>query len=193
VRITPGRPDDGFTLIEAVVVLGVMAVVLAMFGVGMGQISATAAANEAMTVAAAQSHNAFLRLDRELRYAKGISRPGRTGDDWYVEYLSAAGGVTTCAQLRLTAVAGQLQTRARRDAAAPGPWTTLASGLSAPAAFTRTEASSGGNQYQQLTVGFTLAGGRASAPHRAVGYTFTALNTSVDTASDVVCADLGRT
>jgi len=187
----PGR-DAGFTLVELVVALSIMATALALFGAGIGQIYSTARATEALTVAASQSHTAFLRLDREIRYAAGISVPAQVDGDWYVEYATTAAGEQTCHQVRIGAAPGVLQIRDQRGAGEPGPWNTLASGVASPSSFSRTGAATGGSQYQQLTVALTLRAGPDSGRRRSAGFTFTALNTTVDTASDAVCAGMGR-
>jgi type II secretory pathway pseudopilin PulG len=186
--------DAGVTLIEVAVTTGVMAVAMAVFGSGIVQMYSSANKNESMAIAQTQLHNAFLRLDRDIRYASGISRPNRTADDnWYVEYLIANSGPTRCTQLRLHAARGLLQSRTRRQGGALGQWTTLASYLTTPRQFTRTDASPAGAPHQQLMVTLTLqAGSGSSMTRREAAYSFTALNTTAETASDDVCSTMGR-
>jgi type II secretory pathway pseudopilin PulG len=186
--------DAGVTLIEVAVTTGVMAVAMAVFGSGIVQMYDAANKNESMAIAQTQLHNAFLRLDRDIRYASGISRPDRTGsDNWYVEYVIANTGVPKCTQLRLLAARGLLQSRTGRQGGPVGGWTTLASYLSTPRQFTRTDASSAGAPHQQLTVTLTLqAGSGRTVTRREAAYSFTALNTTADTVSDDVCSAMGR-
>jgi type II secretory pathway pseudopilin PulG len=186
--------DAGVTLIEVAVTTGVMAVAMAVFGSGIVQMYGSANKNESMAIAQTQLHNAFLRLDRDIRYASGISPPARTGNDnWYVEYVIANTGVARCTQLRLLAARGLLQSRTGRQGGPVGGWTTLASYLTTPREFTLTPASTDGAPHQQLTVAFTLqAGTGSSRTRREAAYSFTALNTSVDTVSEDVCATMGR-
>ena len=183
------REDAGATLVELVVGMSVMAVAAAIFTAGMLQIRGSAARNEKLATAQAQLHQAFQRMDRDLRYAAGISEPAHTGGAWWVEYTVTTAGVTRCTQLRITDAGGLLQSRTRTGTGAVGAWGTLAAHLNGPRDFTRTAARSGGARHQQLAVTLTLsAGGTAT---RQSAYTFTALNTSPATGDDV-CGGLVR-
>ncbi|GAA0807861.1 PulJ/GspJ family protein [Spirilliplanes yamanashiensis] len=187
-----GGADDGLTLMEVLVTLGVMTIVMALFGAGLTQLYRTAQRSESLGVAQTQLHQAFLRLDRDIRYASGISLPGTAGGDSYVEYVISNTEVVRCTQLRLSA-SGLLQSRFRRDSGPVSGWQTLASHVTTPRAFTRTLASEAGAPHQQLGVTLTLsAGAGATASRRQASFTFTALNTGVGTASDGVCPSLGR-
>jgi prepilin-type N-terminal cleavage/methylation domain-containing protein len=199
-RPVPG--DGGFTLLEVVVALSVMSVAMALFSGGMFQIYSAANNSEAIGSAAAQAHTAFVRLDRDIRYAGGISVVGTVGTTrTYVEYTTAAlNGATTCTQLRVDTAAGVLQMRSRTTAAGAAAgsapvtgWSTLASYLSGPQSITRVDADPAYRHYQELVLALTLrTGSGATAKTRRASYTFTALNTSTGTASDRVCSDLGR-
>ncbi|GAA0814085.1 hypothetical protein Sya03_58160 [Spirilliplanes yamanashiensis] len=188
----PPRDDEGAALVELVVVLVVVSLVGALFTGGMLQMRASADSNERLAVAQAQLHAAFQRLDREIRYADGISPPGRAAGAWYVEYSATTAGVPSCTQLRMADATGRLESRGRRGGGPVGSWRTLASFLSGPRDFARTPATAGGARHQQLTVTLTLAAGSRGAPaSRPAAFTFTALNTSAGTGDDV-CGDLVR-
>ena len=49
----------------------------------------TANKTEAVATAQSQISIAFQRLDKEIRYAEGISTPTSSGTGWYVEYVTA--------------------------------------------------------------------------------------------------------
>src|SRR4051794_16095539 len=61
--------DAGVTLVEVLVAFGVMSVVMALFTAGVAQSYRVANKADAMAVARQQLHTAFLRLDRDVRYA----------------------------------------------------------------------------------------------------------------------------
>ena len=172
--------------------VGVMTVVMALFGTGLTHLYRSAQRSDALAVAQTQLHQAFLRLDRDIRYASGISLPGTAGGDSYVEYVISNTEVVRCTQLRLAA-SGLLQSRFRRDNGPVSGWQTLASHVTTPRSFARTLASESGAPHQQLGVTLTLrAGAGATASSRQASFTFTALNTGIDTAADGVCPSLGR-
>jgi prepilin-type N-terminal cleavage/methylation domain-containing protein len=193
-RAAAGPPDDdGFSLIELMVTMTVMSIVMTLFTAGMVQLFSAQNHSDALTGASQQVHVAFVRLDRELRYSSGISAPGTaTSGNGYVEYEITNTGVPVCSQLRITPT-GKLQTRKKVDTAAAGGWSTIASQLVDPSTFNRIPATLGGNAYQQLVVSLTAqAGGAAQTEAETASFTFTALNTSVSTASDTVCNSLDR-
>jgi prepilin-type N-terminal cleavage/methylation domain-containing protein len=194
--------DAGFTMTEVVVALSVMSVAMALFGGGLLQIYSTANNGEALSLAAGQAHIAFVRLDRDVRYADGISVPATVGTTRiYVEYTTTTlAGAITCTQLRVDTATGLLQMRSRSTppnaAAGSGAitvWSALASYLTGTQSITRNAADASNRHYQELVLALTFrTGSGATAKTRFASYTFTALNTSVDTASDSVCSDFGR-
>ena len=185
--------DGGFSLIEVMVSMSVMSIVVVLFTGGIVQLYQAQNRSEAVTGVSQQIHIAFVRLDRDIRYAAGVSVPATVASgNEYVEYLITNTGAVICTQLRITP-AGQLQTRRKVDSAAAGPWSVLASQLVDPSSFVRTPASDGGNAYQQLVVSLTAqAGGAAATEKETAAFTFTALNTTVSTSSDSVCNSLDR-
>ena len=91
--------DDGFSLIELMVTMGVMSIVGAVFTSAILLVYQTTVKTESISVAQSQLHRAFERFDKELRYASWIAVPGKVGEVWYVEF--AAADETQCRQLRL--------------------------------------------------------------------------------------------
>jgi prepilin-type N-terminal cleavage/methylation domain-containing protein len=113
-----GRAGDaGVSLIEVMVTMAIMSTVGVIFTGAILQLHGAANAVEAMVQAQTQVRLAFQRLDREIRYAHGITVPTTVDEAaaypgaWYVEFL----GVDTqtdaaqCSQLRLQD--GQLRLR----------------------------------------------------------------------------------
>jgi len=187
---------------EVTITLSVMSVVMALFSTAIVQLYSATNNNEALTIATQQLHNAFVRLDRDIRYASGISQPGDVaGGNEYVEYAITNTGTTVCTQLRLVGSTGLLQTRRKIGTGSTSAWSTLASYLTAAKSFTRTTASTGGKPFQQLDISLTarVGAGRTAgtttggAKRQTVQYTFTALNTTPATASSTVCNSLART
>ena len=188
------RHDGGFSLIEIMVVLGIMSVITAVFTTGVLQIYRSTVSAEADSVTQSQLSQALLRLDKSLRYAYSIGAVHIEGTTPYVEYLvlTAVPGQTTyaksCIQLRLTGTASpnlQLQSRswATTTPTSPSAWVPLASNLSAVAGstpFARTQPTTAIN-HQLLTIRLAAQSGSAT---KNSTLTFTALNTYASTALD---------
>jgi prepilin-type N-terminal cleavage/methylation domain-containing protein len=178
-RTEHGRRDDGFSLVEVTVTMMIISIVGVLFTTAILQVFNAANATQARSVVQAQTSQALLRLDREIRYAwyLGATSAGRP----YVEYLIGAGNAQQCVQLRLAD--GQLQRRTwAHDGTAPAPtaWLPLASQVSSGAPFTRLDAT-GARGHQQLTVDLTAQDGNQ---RKHSNITFTALNTDQNTVSD---------
>jgi type II secretory pathway pseudopilin PulG len=189
----PGRrgPDDGITLVEVVVAMSIMSIVMAMFTTAILQMYRSANRNESASTAQSQLHLAFQRLDKEIRYASGLSTPGLVGGDPYVEYLTVNTGTRACTELRLHLATGQLQRRTWTQGVAPQPggWTALASNLDPGTPFTVTVADPTYN-FQRLRLTLSASAGNGNdAVVRQSDVTFTALNTSLATSSATVCAE----
>jgi hypothetical protein len=192
-----------------------MSIVMSIFTTGIIQIYRSVVRTEAVSGAQSQLNTAFLRLDREVRYAAEISEPGPgPGREPRVEFrTSHTGDAVTCTQLRLVvdSAGGRLQRRTweyvpDRLTGSPlknlTPFTTLASavaagtaaGLPAGQPFQRTLApvsAATGTADQRLRVVLTVR----SAPGgslRRTDVTFTTLNSSIPVPTPEVC-DEGRT
>jgi hypothetical protein len=158
---------------------------------------------DAMSAAQTRIDTTFERLDKEVRYARGISNPGTVGGDQYVEYLLDVDSVDTCVELRLNNATRELQRRQwvkNRSPLAPTSWQTLAGGITATTPFTVLPARStlpSDVRYQRLTVDvFSTAGGgpgqsassgRAGS-RRETNVTFAALNTT-DIDNSATCTE----
>jgi prepilin-type N-terminal cleavage/methylation domain-containing protein len=199
------RDDEGVTMIEVVVSLTLMAVLMTIFTTAVIQVYRSVNQTEAISSGQSQLNNVFLRLDKEVRYASGISLPARLASgDWYVEYLNTNRGDETCTELRLTA-GGLLQRRTwdrNRAPIAPSGWSVLASNLATVAGSNPFEfipadpaAASGalaGSNFHQLRIALAALGGRDNKKIAESSITLAALNTSVATTSADTCTE-GRT
>jgi len=189
-------PDAGVTLIETVVAMTVMAVFMTIFTSGIVQMFRVANRADAVFAVQAQVTVAFIHVDREIRYAVGITEPASvTGggyQDTYVEYLTVEAGGVRCTELRLRVPAGQsgpvdqqrgvLQHRGWYTTAGPGsaPWTTLATNVASALPFAHGTVDDSYN-FQRLTLSLTAypnATGTAAA--RTTTMTFTDLNSRLD-------------
>ena len=197
---TPRRPragsDDGITLIEVVVAMVLMSVVMAVFTGAIIRIYQVNGREQTATDAQAQINIAYIRLDREIRYAAGVSTPGTVSGDPYVEYLTSNTGTSVCTELRLHTVSGvsQLQWRSWTSGATPGTWTPLVVGVTSSTPFTLKPADTTYN-FERLEVSLNSAAGSASTSStngRQTDVTFTAVNTSLSTDSSTICSE-GRT
>ena len=198
--------DDGLTLIDVLTSMAIMTVVMALFTSGIVQMYRMVNGTDARSVAQTQVSVALLRLDRDVRYASGISRTGTTpgvSSSATVDYLvretkTVSGALTVvpnCKRVRVqgTRLQQMVWPLSMRDVTRLGTtyrWTTLATGITSPAPFTysapTTEIS-----YQRLTVTLRATSGtgpRAVSKNSTV--TYTALNTTTKSKNDD-CA-LGR-
>jgi hypothetical protein len=186
------RGDAGATLIDVMVSMVLMSIFMAMFTGGIVQMFRAANKTEAVMAAQTQLHIAFLRLDRELRYASAISASAAVGPDAYVEYLTTNTGTPVCTQLRLRVATAQLQRRTWVQGSSPltpSPWTPLVSDVSSTEPF-RVLAADAVFSYQRLEVELVASSGSGdTASTKQTRVTFTALNTSVGTPTDTVCTE----
>jgi prepilin-type N-terminal cleavage/methylation domain-containing protein len=98
------RDDEGLSLIEMLVTMGIMSIVMVMFTTAIAQVYWATGRMENASVAQSQLHMAFQRFDRELRYASWIGEPAKVGSHtWYVEFAEA--DPAKCIRLRLDTTA----------------------------------------------------------------------------------------
>ena len=206
------RGDGGFTLIEVTVTMAVLSAATAIFTAGIVQIHRSVGTSENTAASQTQLRLALLTLDREVRYASGITVPTSTPvhGAWYVEFLATRPGTSqpVCRQLRLDAsgVLQQLSWTPGSPPAAGSHGQTLASELVAPGGavplpFERQTAGStpyagpsattapGGAfspDFQRLRLRLTTRTGTTTA---SSDVTFTALNTSRTTTDPNVCIE----
>jgi prepilin-type N-terminal cleavage/methylation domain-containing protein len=103
-RREPVGEDQGFSLIELLVTMGIMSVVMAVASTALLQIYSGAKQIEQTSIAADQLDTSLTRLERELRYATDVFGPtlGPSGS-WYLEFAIPAATATSrtrCRQLR---------------------------------------------------------------------------------------------
>lgn len=178
------RDDRGFSLMEVMAATVVMSVVVAITTAAILEIYRSVGRIDAETEAQTQVAAAFKQLDKEIRYARGISlQSAPLNGDYYVEYLVNLNSVDTCVQLRLRPGTSELQRRQwvkNVEPLAPTTWTTLAALTTSTTPFTVTSPEPNtltGWRYQRLRVTFTATVGVGNAQSKRVSdVTFTALN-----------------
>src|SRR5919112_303165 len=122
--------DAGFTLIDTLMSTVVMTVVMAVFTTSILSMYRSARSVEAKSVSQTEMAVAMQRMDREVRYAVGISRP--YGGDKYVDFLTLQQGRQQCVQLRV--LNGVLARRVWTYQQLPGTtWATLTTGVTSAA------------------------------------------------------------
>jgi hypothetical protein len=184
--------DRGTTLIDVVVSTTIMSFCMAMFTTGILQIYRFTNKNETISTTQQQINIAFMRLDKEIRYAVNISAPGQVGSDAYVEYLTANTASPVCTELRLLVSTRQLQRRTwvqGSSPVAPSAWLPLASNVTSTQPFTVTAADAT-FAFQRLELKLTATdgtGGTVSSTQTDV--TFTALNSSLETSNAGICVE----
>ncbi|HET9518882.1 MAG TPA: prepilin-type N-terminal cleavage/methylation domain-containing protein [Actinoplanes sp.] len=177
--------DAGMTLAELMVSMALTTVIMSLFTTGIVQLYQVSNVTQSREVAQSQVRTAWVRVEREVRYAAGITTPGQVGGDWYVEYVTTNTGPAVCGQLRLSDAAGQLQWRTwTRGQTPPTSWTVLASFVSewagvAPFRFYSAN-SFGGVQQLELLLTANVGSGKTAAS-KQIGWRITARNTSLQT------------
>jgi hypothetical protein len=188
----PAGRDGGWSLLEVVVFRSIMSIFLVMMTAGVVEVYRVVDGADAVAVAQSQVNIAFLKLDREIRYASDISTPGQvtgtTYRDWYVEYVTGAASTSTCHELRLRApvsapATGWLEQQAWQGSSPSGRWTRLASGITATQPFTLV-AAGGARTFPQLALNLTASSGTGpTAATKSFRVTFTALNAKTTTSA----------
>lgn len=186
------RRDEGFTLVELMIALGVFAIFL---GIALSSIlSLTKASTQTQVTARSSSAELalFSRLDHQIRYSDSINFPGdgATTGDTYIEFrtpaLSTASGIALCTQWRFDPTAHKIQSRQWNDTTgtnAGNTWDTLLTNVATDPGddypFKLIPASSGGSSNQELQI--TVDSGNASVQGAAIISTFVARNSSLTT------------
>ena len=196
--------DNGTSLIELVVGMMLMSIFLAMFTGAVVAMNRAENKTEAASLSTSQLNQAFLTLDKTVRYASAISQPG-TGPsgDWYVELRTTNLGMQTCTQLRIDSQ--QLQ---RRTWVVPVPsgavaptWTPLTSNVTNGGAaagpaqpfLLLTPTAANDTNVQQLMFNFsTMSGGGATETTSKSSFTFTAANSTIPVPTAPICQEQGR-
>ncbi|UCN16421.1 PulJ/GspJ family protein [Cellulomonas iranensis] len=116
------RRDDGVTLVELIVSMGIFTVLIAVVMGGVVMMTRSTVRADVTVTADDGLRTAFQRLDRQVRYAEAVNFPGNgTQGRRYVEFrVSAAVSATgraTCTQWRWDPTAGTLDRRSWEDRA----------------------------------------------------------------------------
>lgn len=196
--------DRGTSLAELLVGMAIMTVFMSIFLTSILLMTSTANKVEATSISATQTNQAFLTLDRSVRYASAISTPAIAGatSDWYIEFDSPSASNQandTCAQLRIHA--GQLQRRtwtvSSGTSAPASAWTPLASNVtngaatavSADAPFSLLSSPT----YQRLRTTLIVTAGSSTPETTRAQMVFTALNSDVTQQTNATtCQQWGR-
>lgn len=190
--------DAGFTLLELTVTMLILALVLIVALRSFSTIFASQTRQTSMSSAQQQLSLAFIALDREVRYAQGITQPDSSGGSYYVEfeYLPPA-GASQCAELQYSPTAGTLSQRTwsvpvNNAAPSPGAWNVLANSLTTagqPFSLVNQVGSDTTDNFadmEQLQIGLGAAAGKGSGQGTATSTAiFTAINTTTNQATTV--------
>jgi prepilin-type N-terminal cleavage/methylation domain-containing protein len=191
------RDDSGVTMIELVVSMTIMAVVMTIFTTAVLQMYQAAHKTESLSNAQSELNTVFLRMDRMVRYASGISDVKRSGTTYYVGVATVEADRPLCNALRLLGDPEhrlQIVTWDEQRINDPGykkpAWTTLANDVIAPDdvppfAFVKADAN---YNFDRLQLNLdALVGLNANKTRAETRIRFTALNTSLTTSASTVC------
>ncbi|MCU1656829.1 MAG: hypothetical protein JWO57_1485 [Pseudonocardiales bacterium] len=199
--------DDGTSLMELIIGMALMTVFMAMFTGAVVLMTSSANKVQAVTTTSQQINQAFLRLDRLVRYASAISTPAKAGasSDWYVELSTPnPSNVSTCSQLRVDRQQLQLRTwtvsnDTNAATSTASPWQPLASSITNGAAAAGTSTTpfflptSPSNLHQQLQLMLTSSVTSPASGSSSSRVTFTALNSTAGAQnSATTCQQWGR-
>lgn len=195
-----GASDDGTTLIELVVGMVLMGIFMSMFTGAVVMMNSAENKAESVNNSSMQLNQAFLALDRTVRYATAITTPG-TGSstgDWYVEMRTTNTGSASCTQLWVDTAAHMLKKRTWLETGAiptaiTPVFTSIASTITntnsaSPAPFAL-QAPSDTIPFQQLTISLLSVSksGSTQTPSQSA-FTFQAVNSTIPVANPVCSA-----
>lgn len=199
------RTDDGTSLVELMVGMALLSIFMAMFTGAVVAMNNSENKAQAVNITSSQLNQAYLNLDKTVRYATAISTPGvSSSGDWYMELQTLNTGVEVCTQLRVDTALQQLRQRSwtvvNAVAGTPSAWTPIASGIAngnavagpttQPFYLTTPPAKA---IYQQLTFNLASPSGNGVTYTNSVStFTFTALNSTKTPPSTLFCQQQGR-
>lgn len=200
--------DEGTSLVELMVGMALLSIFMAMFTGAVVAMNNSENKAQAVNITSSQLNQAYLNLDKTVRYATAISTPGvspaaGSSGDWYVEMQTLNTGTEVCTQVRVDIVAQQLQQRSWNVtgtvAGTPSAWSPTASGISNGNAvagpttqpfYLTTPAKA---IYQQLTINLAAPSGNGVTYTNSVStFTFTALNSTKTPPGTPFCQQQGR-
>jgi len=204
-RLARPRTDDGLTLTELVVSMGIFTVVVAISLTMLRSMTTAtlrvATVNEART----DVDRLYSRLDKQAPYADAINAAGQSGGDWWIEFrtdVTTAGLPPRCWQYRLNTASRIVSARSWPigDGGGATAWATLLqdaqarNGAGAPAPFTMIPSTTDVTR-QRLVVALDVVA--TGAPPVPLDTTYVARNTSTttvtNTAGNAVCTEVART
>lgn len=103
-QLTRPGEDEGTTMAEIVAGMAIMTIFLAIFTGAMTNIFRTVNHAEGLTVTSAQLNTAFVKLDKQVRYAAALSTPttaANAAGNYYAEFQTSNTGSFVCTQLQL--------------------------------------------------------------------------------------------
>ncbi len=124
--------DGGMTLIELLVAMGLFTILLGVFMSGIAAMTSVTVRSQAAADSSDEVRRAYQRLDKQLRYASAVNRPGVVNGRQYIEFRNPSDDVSaspTCTQYRLNGAADTLEFRTWLDeaGASASSWTVVAS------------------------------------------------------------------
>ena len=171
--------DAGFTLLDSLMSMVVMTLVMAISTSGILAMHRTANRVDATSFAQTQISIALQRLDRQIRYAVGISQEYGSGQ--YVDFLTVQQGQRRCVQLRVAGgVLAQRTWTYQQSPPVLSAWTPLATNVTGSTPFTYV-APSATLGFQQLRVSLFVTANSGREANTAV---FTAMNSSRTSGND---------
>ena len=193
------RGEDGVTLVEMVVGMAIMMIFLGIFTVAMVGMSKSESKARSVSDTASQVNVAFLWLDRNVRYASGLTAPGTSSGDFYVELSNTGSGNQVCTQVRLHVANQQLQQRSWTVSGSSytnlSSWLPIASNIvNTTNPFSVAATATGTEVHQQLGISLTSTGGAASNPTTTTSsFTLTAVNSPAPgSVSSNLCQEVTR-
>ena len=135
VRDRRATGDEGFSLIELIVAMGIFTTVIAVFMSGIMVMFRDTNRTQAAAANTDNLRSVFVAMDKQVRYADGMNVPGAVGARWFVEFRTPQDGglPSTCYQWRYDTSAGTLAWRSwTATAAVPAAssgWRQVAAGL----------------------------------------------------------------
>jgi Tfp pilus assembly protein PilW len=198
--------DAGTSLLELIVGMALMGIFMSIFVGVIVTMTKAQSKSEGITQSSANVGQAFVTLDKTVRYSAAVSAPGKgsPSGDWYVEYRTTNSGAEVCTQLRVDITTQQLQSRTWQvvNSAASGltGWAPVASGItngsaaagSADQPFVRPTPAATAD-FQQLTFTLASSAGPASGPTATrSSFTITAINSTLPVPATAICQEAGR-
>jgi hypothetical protein len=194
------------SLIELVIGMALMVIFLTMFTGAVVMMNRSHTKAESVNATASQLQEAFLTLDKTVRYAAAISAPGTgtTTGDWYVELRTTNTGREMCSQVRVDVSTQQLQRRTWQVSGSAASnlsaWRQVAATIvnggaaagSADQPFALKPLTASVN-YQQLAINLVSSYGSAgSVTTSRSSSTFTAVNSTAPPPAAPICQEVGR-